>query len=180
MAWHDITAFRWHTRSDFVGCCMTSPPFDNTHGGMTSGMACHHRHWMENAIEQRWAWYTSSPLGSTNGRRTSCMACHNSLWAAQMVEQHHVLHDIIALGLHERSNDVGRDMPSPPLDSTLGRTTFGVACHHCGWAAHTIERPRAWHDITSLGMHAWSDDVGRGITSLPLESTHGRSTSGVP
>ena len=68
---------------------------------------------------------TSSPLDSTDGRE--CRACH----------------DITALGLHARSNDVGRDMPSPPLDSTLGRTTFGVACHHCGWAAHTIERRRA-------------------------------------
>ena len=38
-------------------------------------------------------------------------------------------------------------------------------------AAHKIERCRAWHDITSLGMHAWSDDIGRGITSLPLDST---------
>ena len=87
-------------------------------------------------------------------------------------------------------------MPSPPLDSTLDRMTFGVACHHCDWATHTIERHRAWHDITSLGMHAWSDDVrrcitsppldstsvgniGRGMKSLPFDSTHGRSTSGM-
>ena len=98
---------------------------------------------------------TSSPLDSIDGRKRRA-------W-----------HDITALGLHARSNDVGRDMPSPPLDSTLGQTTFGVACHHCGWATHTIERRRAWHDITSLGMHAWSDDFGRVITSLHLDSTLG-------
>ena len=95
------------------------------------------------------------------------------LWEAP-VERRRAWHDITALGLHARSNEVGCDMPSPPLGSTLGRTTFGVACHHRGWAAHTIERRRAWHDITSFGMHAWSDDVGRGITSLPLDSTLGR------
>ena len=70
-------------------------------------------------------------------------------------------------------------MTSPPLDSTLGRTTFGVTCHHCGWAAHTMERHRAWHDITSLGLQTLSDDVERGLTSPPLDYTHGRTLSGV-
>ena len=124
------------------------------------------------------------------------VACHHLPWTAHTVDRSRAWHDITALGLHARSNDVGRDMPSQPLDSTLGRTTFGVACHHCGWAAHTIERRRVWHDITSLGMHAWLDDVGRGIsscrwtahsvgnvgrgmTSPPLDCTHGRTTSGV-
>ena len=70
-------------------------------------------------------------------------------------------------------------MPSPPLDNTLSKTTSGVACHHRSWAAHTIERRRVWHDITSLGLHAWSEDVGRGMTSPPLDNTHGRPTSGM-
>ena len=99
---------------------------------------------------------TSPPLDRTHGR------------------QRRAWHDIIALGQLTQSDNVGRGMTSPPLDCTLGRTTFIVACHHCGWPAHTIERRRAWHDITSLGMHAWSDDVRRGITSLPLDSTLGR------
>ena len=116
----------------------------------------------------------SSPLSSTHSRTTSGVAFHHSPWVANNVERCRAWPYIIALGLHARSNDVGRDMPSPPLDSTLGRTTFGVACYHRGWAAHTIERRRAWHDITSLGMHEWSDDVGRGITSPPLDSTLGR------
>ena len=47
-------------------------------------------------------------------------------------------------------------MSSPPLDNTHGR------------------QRRAWHDITALGLHARSDDVGRGMTSPRLDSTHGR------
>ena len=99
---------------------------------------------------------TSPPLDSTHGR------------------QRRLCHDITALGKHTRSNDVGRGMTSPPFDNTLSKMTSGVACHHRRWAAHTVERRQAWIDITSLGLHAWSDDVGRGMTSLPLDNTHGR------
>ena len=35
-------------------------------------------------------------------------------------------------------------MPSPPLDSTHGRMTSGVACHHHLWEALTVELRRAW------------------------------------
>uniref|UniRef100_A0A494G9E2 Uncharacterized protein n=1 Tax=Solanum lycopersicum TaxID=4081 RepID=A0A494G9E2_SOLLC len=56
-------------------------------------------------------------------------------------------------------------MPSPPLDSTQSRMTFGVACHRRPWTAPT--------DITR------SDDVGHSMTSPPLGSTHGRTTFGV-
>ena len=41
-------------------------------------------------------------------------------------------------------------MPSPLLDSTHGRSTLGVACHHRLWAAHMVERCRVWHDISRL------------------------------
>ena len=116
----------------------------------------------------------SPPLDSTHSRTTSGVVRRHHPWTTRTVRRRRAWHDITALGLHARSNNVGRDMPSPPLGSTLGRTTFGVACHHCGWAAHTIERRRAWQDITSLEMHAWSDDVERGITSPPLDITLGR------
>ena len=135
---------------------MTSLPLDCTHDRTTSGLACHHPPWTAHTVGNVGRGMTSSPLDSTDG------------------QERRAWHDITALGLHARSNDVGRDMPSPPLDSTLGRMTFCVACHHCGWAAHMIVRRWAWHDITSLVMHAWSDDVGRGITSPPLDSTLGR------
>ena len=107
------------------------------------------------------------------------------------------MHDIIALGRQARSNDVRRNMLSPPLASTYSRTTSGVACRHRLWAPHRVNnvgrvmmtlppldrthgrQRRVWHDITAFGQHTWSDYVGRGMTSLPLDSTHGRTTSGV-
>ena len=42
-AWHNITALGQHTRLDYVRRGMTSLPLYNTHGRMTSGVACHHR-----------------------------------------------------------------------------------------------------------------------------------------
>ena len=136
-AWNNITPFGQHTPSNNVGHDMPSPPLDSKHDQTMSGVALHHRPWTTSMVRRHRALHAIIAFGlaHTVGRRQA--------WYA-----------IIALGRQTWSNDVGRDMPSPPLDSTLGRTTFGMACHHCGWAAHTIERRRAWHDITSLGMHA--------------------------
>ena len=69
-------------------------------------------------------------------------------------------------------------MTSPPLDSTHGRTTSGVACHHSIWIAHTVERRQAWHAIIALGRQTRSNDVRRGMPSSPLGSTHGQMTLG--
>ena len=119
----------------------------------------------------------SSPLGSTNGPTTSGVACHHRLWIEHTVERGLEWHSIIAFGKHKLSNDVGRGMPSSPLGSTQGRTTSGVACHNRHKAAHTVERCRAWHDITTFVQHTRSNDVVRGMPSSPLGSTHGRMTS---
>ena len=107
------------------------------------------------------------------------------------------MHAITAIGQHTRSDDVGHGMPSPPLDSTDGRTTSGVACHHSPWTSNMVERCEAWHAIIAFGQHRRSDsvghcmpssplddkhgrsDVGRGMPSLPLGSTDSRTTSGV-
>ena len=88
-------------------------------------------------------------------------------------------------------------MPSLPFGSTHGPTTSGVACHHCLWAAQTVERHPEWHAIIAFGLahtvewrRAWhaiialcrktrSNDIGRGMSSSPLGRTHGRTTSGV-
>ena len=120
------------------------------------------------------------------------MECHYCLWAEQTVEQCQAWHAIIALGRQTRSNDVRRDMPSPPLDSTHGRTTSGVACHHRLWAAQTIEqrwvwlaiiafgladtvgRCQAWHAIITLRRKILLNDVGRGMPSPSLDNTHCR------
>ena len=124
----------------------------------------------------------SSPLGSTHGRTTSGVAFHHGPWTANTVERRRAWQSIIAFGQHIRLNDVGRGMPSLPLDSTHGHMKSGVTCHHCLWIAHTVglgRQRRAWHDITALGQHTRSDYVGCGMTSPPFDSTHGQITSGV-
>ena len=133
----------------------------------------------------------SSPLGSTEGRTASGVACHHRLWPAHTVKRRRVWYAIIALGKHTGSNDVRRCMPSSPLSSTHGRTTWGVARHHRLWKTHTVgnvkcgmmtsppldrtqdRQYRVWHDITALGQHT-TGNVGRGMTSPPLDNTHGR------
>ena len=132
----------------------------------------------------------SSPLGSINGRTTSGVACHHRLWAAHTVKQRRAWHGITACGLDDTvgrrqaqhafialgrqtwSNDVGCGMPSFSLGSTDGRTASGIACHHRLWGAHKIEQRRALHAIITLGRKTWSNDVGRGMTSLHLDSSH--------
>ena len=52
--------------------------------------------------------------------------------------------------------------------------TLRLACHHRLEVPQTVEQRWAWHDITALGLHAQSDDVGRGMTSAPLDNTHGQ------
>ena len=104
----------------------------------------------------------SPPLDITNGRTTSGVACNHHLWAAQTVKQHRAWHALIALGQYRRSDGVGRRMPSSPLDSTHGRPSSGVPCHHSPWIAHTVGRRRAWHAIIAFGQHRRSAVVGRG------------------
>ena len=122
---------------------------------------------------------TSTPLNNTYGQTTSGVTCYHRLWTAHTVENHWVWLYITALGLHARSDDVGRGMTSPPLDSTHNRMTSGVACHHRLWEAHTVERRRAWHAIIALGRQTRSNDVRRGMPSWPLGSTEGRTASGI-
>ena len=76
-------------------------------------------------------------------------------------------------------NDVIHGMPSFPLDSTHGGTTSTVACHHCPWKVYMIKRYCAWHIIIAFGQHTRLDDVGHGMPSWPLSSTHGLTMSGV-
>ena len=80
-------------------------------------------------------------------------------------------HEIIAISKHTRSNDVGRGMPSQPLDGKHGRTTSGMTCHHRLWTAHTVERRRLCYAIIVFGQHKRSNDAGRCMTSPPLDNT---------
>ena len=158
---------------------MTSLPLDSTHGRQR-------RAWHDITAFQQHTWsdyvgrgMTSLPLDSTHGRTTSGVACHHHLWVAHTVERRLAWNNITSFGQHTRLNNLGRDMPSPPLDNTLSKTTAGVECHHRRWEAQAVERHRAWHAITTLRLHALLDNVGRGMTSPPLDSTHGRTTSGI-
>ena len=154
---------------------MPSSPLGSTHGRRYD-ITAFGQHTRSNDVGRG---MPSSPFGSTNGRTTSGVACHHSPWMANTVGRRQVLHAITAFGNHTRSNDVGRGMTSTPLNSTYGQTTSGVKCYHRLWTAHTVEKCRVWLYITTLGLHARSDNVGRGMTSPPLDNTHSRMTSGV-
>ena len=111
-AWHAITAFGQHTRSNDVGHGMPSSPLGSTHSRTTSGVAFHHHLWTTHTVGNVGRRMTSPPLDSTHA------------------QQRRVWHDIPAFGQHTRSDDVGRGMQSSPLGSTHGQITSGVACHH--------------------------------------------------
>ena len=89
--------------------------------------------------------------------------------------RHHKLSDdvdcgnaIIAFVLHTRMNDVGRGIPSSPLDCTQGQITSGVERHHIYAKIEKIGQRRVWHVIITTGKHIQSIDVGRGMPSRPL------------
>ena len=170
---------------------------DGKHDQTTSAVACHHLLRAAKTVEQRRAWHAiiafrqhtwsndvgrgmpSPTLGSTNDRTTSGMECHHRLWEAHTVERRRAWHAIIAFGQHTRSNDVGRGKPSSPLEGKRDRTTLGVACHHRLWEAHTVERRQVWHATIAFRQHKRPNDVLGGMPSLPLDYTHGLTTSGV-
>ena len=171
MALHHLP---WTSRTvNNVGRGMTSPPLDCTHGrqsGAWHDITALGQHTRSDDVERG---MTSPPLGSTHGR------------------QRQAWHDITTFGQLTRSNDIGRGNPSSPMGSTHGQMTLGVACHHRFWAVHTVERRRdlachhspwtahtvkrcrAWHASIAFGQHTRSNDVGRGMPSSPLGSTHG-------
>ena len=154
---------------------MRSPLLDCTHGRAWHDITAIEQH----TIGQRRAWHditalgqhtqsnyirrgmTSPPLYSTHSRTTSGVAYHHHLWAAHTIKRRRAGHAIIAHGRQKWSNNVLRDMPS------------------CLWEAHTVERRRAWYDFTAFGHHTQSNVVGRDMPSSPLDSTHGRTKSGV-
>ena len=205
--WHAIRALGHQTRSNDVGRGMPSPPLSSSHGRTTSGVACYHGLWTAHTVEQRRAWaYTverrrawnaiiAFGLADTVGRRWAWkaiialgwqtrsndigVACHHRIWTTHTVSRRRAWHAIIAFGQHTRLDGIGRGMPSPPLDSTHGRTTSGVACHHRLWEAQAVERRRAWHAIIAFEQHKRFNDVGHGIKSPPLDYTHRRMSSSV-
>uniref|UniRef100_A0A494G8H0 Uncharacterized protein n=1 Tax=Solanum lycopersicum TaxID=4081 RepID=A0A494G8H0_SOLLC len=101
------------------------------------------------------------PLGSTHGLMMSRVGCRHRLWTTYIVARDRVCYAILAIGKHKWSDDVGRDMPSLPLDST-----------HCGMTS-------AWYVIIAVGQHIRLKNVRRGIPSWAFPTRHCRMTSGM-
>ena len=81
--------------------------------------------------------------------------------------------------MHTRWADVGRGMPSFPLESIHNRTTLGVASYHRPLTADTIGRRRASRACKAIGQHTLLDEVESDIPSLHLDNTHGGLMLGV-
>ena len=71
------------------------------------------------------------------------------------------------------------DMPSKSMNSTNGWMTSGVECHHGPLIGHTVGERRVWHEYLAIRLHTQTDNVGRGMPSLPFGNTNGWTTSGV-
>ena len=146
---------------------MKSPPLDSTHARQCrawhdiTALGLHTR---SNDVGRG---MQSSPLGSIESWTASSVACDPRPWTINMVERRQAWHAIIAFGQHRRSDSVGRCMPSSLLAIIDSQTLSRMACHHCLWAAHTVERRRAWHAIIAFGQHRRSDGVGRCMPSYP-------------
>ena len=110
-AWHAITPFGQHTRSDNLGSGMLFSPLDTIHCWMMSGMECHHRLWTADTVEWCRHGMLSSPFDLTEGLKMSGVVYHYYPSATHIVRRCRAL------------------IPSFPLGSTHGHTTLGVACH---------------------------------------------------
>ena len=114
---------------------------------------------------------------TTHCQTTSGVTCHHRILTAHTIERRRAWHAIITFGQHTRSNYIGRGMPSYYLDDKHNRTKSSVACHHRLWTTCMVQRRQVGHSIITFGPHTRSKDVGRDMTSTPLDSTHGQTTS---
>ncbi|TMW98648.1 hypothetical protein EJD97_003690 [Solanum chilense] len=155
-----------------------------------SGVACHHHPLKAYTIGRRLAWHVIITLGQHTQSDHVARGMPALPWGCKNCRTHPAWHAIISLGQHTWSDDVGRGMPSSPLESIHDRTRVDVASYHHLSTAYTIGQRREWHArialglhrpwhaIIALGQHIRSDNVGCGMTSSSLCSTHGRTTSG--
>ena len=121
----------------------------------------------------------SSPLASTYSRTTLGVECHHRLWVAHTIERRRAWHAIIAFGQHNRSNDVGRGMPSRIWAANTVERRWAWHAIIAFGLADTVVRRRAWHAIIALGEETRSNGVGHGMQSSPWGSTDSRTASGV-
>ncbi|TMW84675.1 hypothetical protein EJD97_024656 [Solanum chilense] len=141
-ALHAIISLGQHIWSDYVGRDM--PPLECTQNTTTSSVTCHHFPLKAYMIRRCWAW-------------------HEIIAFRQHTQSNNVGHGILAwpFGSTTRSDYVGRDMPSSPLEHTRSDNI-----------EHIMQ-------FFLLGLHTQWDDIGRGMPSLPLDNIHSRTKSGV-
>ena len=65
------------------------------------------------------------------------------------------------------------------MDNIHCHTILGVRCYHLPWKEYRIGRCRALHVLIAFGYHTLSEDVGRGMPTCPMGSTHGWMISGM-
>ncbi|TMW81120.1 hypothetical protein EJD97_011764, partial [Solanum chilense] len=68
-------------------------------------------------------------------------------------------------------------MPAWTLGGKHGWMTSGVGFHYRLWKTYMVGRDRACYALITVGKHTRSDDVDRDMPSLPLDGTHGGTTS---
>ena len=115
------------------------------------------------------------PLDNIQGRTISGVRYYHLPWNEYTIGRCRALHVIIAHGHHTRSKDVGRGMPASFLGGTHGWMMSGGGCHYHLWKTYMVGRDRACYAIITIRKHTQSDDVGRDMPSLPLDSTNGRT-----
>ena len=76
------------------------------------------------------------------------------------------------------------EVPAPATDAASASSDQADSSYSTSGAPAKVptpasDQPNRWHDITALGLHARSDDICCGMTSPPLNSTHGRMMSGL-
>ena len=130
-----------------------------------SSITCHHHTSEAYMVRQRLEWHAILPLDSTHGPTISSVACHHCPWRANTITLRRVWHAIITLGQHTRLDDVGRGIPSSPLEIIHDQTTLGMACYHHPWTADMIRSRRVWHASMDLGKHTRSEYV---VCDMPL------------
>ena len=155
--WHDNIEFVLHTRTHNVVSGMPSSPLYSTNGRTMLRFRCHHRPWTTHTIVRQLAWHASIVLGSTHGRTTLSVACPHRPCTAHIVRRHRAwqmarnkqCQTMSSITCNHRTSEaymVRRRLAwhaISRLDSTHGRTTSSVGCHHHPWRAHTIALRRA-------------------------------------
>ena len=137
-AWHAIISLGQHRQSHYAG------------------VPCHHRPWATHTVERTRALNAiislgqhirsnyvrrcmpSFPLDSTNGRTMLGVTCYHLPLLAHTDERPLAWHAAMAIGLHNKLDNIESGKPTWTLGRTQSRMTSGVKYHHRGWEALTV------------------------------------------